>query len=102
MYKALDSISGDVQKELDAEKKSPSNCDVTIVNKNLGEYMTNNVQPENAEKIKLNETKIKIMCDARENGSLIKELVNMNIDCEVKNLECDFYLSSRCGVERKK
>lgn len=94
MYKALDGISGAVQKELDSKQIKEG---VTVVNKKLGEYIIG------SEKIvKFDTNKIKIMCDARENGNLIKELINIGVDCEVKNLECDFYLSSRCGVERKK
>jgi Fanconi anemia group M protein len=102
MYKALDGISGDVQKELDIKQNNNDKLKegVTVVNKKLGEYMDNDNSANNIANFDAN--KIKIMCDARENGGLIKELVNICVECEVKNLECDFYLSSRCGVERKK
>lgn len=105
MYKILDEIAGAVQKELDLKNTKKENKENTNAvenkNKTLGEYMNNQtVIYQKSQKI--DEEKIKIICDARENGSLIKELVNLNVDCEVKNIECDFYLSSRCGVERKK
>ncbi|MFA6089005.1 MAG: DEAD/DEAH box helicase [Candidatus Woesearchaeota archaeon] len=109
MFKALDSITNDVQKNLDDKsivKKTEETKEVKAnIHKTLDNFSKKKTDEEDEEETilkKPNNPTIKILCDARENGNLIKELVNLNVDCEVKNLECDFYLSSRCGVEKKK